>query len=662
MSAKLFLCDCGGTQKLDKDGLEAATGLACSGIATGLCTHQIERLAKAMAEPEAEIIVACQQEAETFEELAADLDVDAPLTVDIRDRAGWSDEGAKATPKMAALLAAAQLRETPAKTIDVASEGLCLILGASDVVLPVADQLSDMLSVTCLLTDTPEVLPAPTRRYDVTAGKLRQAKGAFGGFTVTVDAFRGASPAGRGALAFTDPQDGGSSECDIILDLTGNPALFPAHEKRDGYLRADPGDPVAVQRAAMEASHLVGTFEKTLHIRIDESLCAHSRAGQTGCTRCLDLCPTGAILPAGDHVEIDPNICAGCGACSSACPSGAVAYDDPPVTALFARIRTLASAYREAGGKTPRLLVHDATHGREMISLSARLGRGLPADVIPLEVAALGTFGHAEMMVALASGFARIDLLLSPRTERDALQAELDLAIALTEGLGAGEGRLAFLDVADPDAMSDALYAAKTTPIKSEPVLPLGHRRDATRLAAKALAGGKAIDPIELPKGAPYGAVLVNEDACTLCLSCASLCPSGALGDNPDKPELTFKEDACLQCGLCTNICPENAIALQPRLDISDDAFTTRVLKEEEPYDCIECGKPFGVKSTVERIVAKLENAHSMFTNSDNTRLIRMCDDCRIKAQYHNASAPFQMGERPKVRTTDDYLDPSKKH
>jgi hypothetical protein len=45
-----------------------------------------------------------------------------------------------------------------------------------------------------------------------------------------------------------------------------------------------------------------------------------------------------------------------------------------------------------------------------------------------------------------------------------------------------------------------------------------------------------------------------------------------------------------------------------------------------------------------------------MFTNSDNTRLIRMCDDCRVKAQYHDQGAPFAFGARPKVRTTDDYL------
>ena len=45
-----------------------------------------------------------------------------------------------------------------------------------------------------------------------------------------------------------------------------------------------------------------------------------------------------------------------------------------------------------------------------------------------------------------------------------------------------------------------------------------------------------------------------------------------------------------------------------------------------------------------------------MFKGSDNVKLIQMCDDCRVNAQYHQENSPFQMGERPAVRTTDDYL------
>ncbi len=80
------------------------------------------------------------------------------------------------------------------------------------------------------------------------------------------------------------------------------------------------------------------------------------------------------------------------------------------------------------------------------------------------------------------------------------------------------------------------------------------------------------------------------------------------------------------------------------------------MLNEEEPFACIECGALFGVKSTIDRIVEKLAGKHYMFTDSDNVRLIQMCDDCRIVSQAHSEGQPFFVGERPRPRTTEDYV------
>ena len=650
MSARFLLCSCEGTQNFDPAAVEAATGLRCGKLHSALCGAEGEIAAAALAE--GETIIACGQEQAFFEALAEDLSAPPPLCVDIRDRAGWSADEADKTPKVAALAALARMPPSGEKTIDVASEGMCLILGRSDVALPAAEQLADALSITCVVEDEPELAPTGARKFDCHVGQLRAATGAFGGFQVTFDGFRAARPAGRGALGFSAARDGAKSECDLILDLRGGPAPFPAHEKRDGYLRADPGDPRAVAKACMAAAGLVGVFEKTLHVRLEEPLCAHSRAEQQACRRCLDLCPTGAITPNGEHVAIDPMICAGCGACAAACPSGAISYEAPTATHVFAQLAAAGQAWRKAGGGESRLLVHDGDWGGEIISLSARYGRGLPADVLPLEMAALGSFGHAEMMVALASGFSEVVMLCGPKADRDAIDAQVALANAMTDGLGKG-ARVSAIEPSDPDALSDRLYGAAPTPLEAAPMLALGGRRDATRLAARALAQD-ADAAIPLPAGAPYGATVVNTEACTLCLACASLCPAGALSDNADKPQLRFQEDACLQCGLCVSVCPEDAITLEPRLNLADNALSEVVLNEEEPYACIECGALFGVKSTIERIVEKLEGQHSMFTNSDNAKLIRMCDDCRVKAQSHGEGAPFFMGHRPRPRTAED--------
>ena len=676
MTRSLILCDCCGTQSLDVDQLSRVEGVRCSRVHSALCMSEQGRAADLIAEAAAAgeaALIACAQEAALFAEIAAEQGAPEPHCLDLRDRAGWSDSAAAAGPKMAALLAEALLPPAATPMIDVESAGQCLIAGPGAAALPLARLLAPTLAVTVLLSD-PEPDPPAEREFDIAAGRLVRVSGALGGFDLRIDGFRDLVPGGRGEMALSAPRDGARSRCDIVIDLTGGPALVPAPDKREGYLRADPRDPLAVTRLAVTAVQLQGTFEKPLYLRLEEALCAHARAGQTGCSRCLDLCPTGAISPAGDHVAIDPMVCAGCGGCAAACPSGAISYQAPEFRHLVMRLRRLAEAYRDAGGAAPRLLVHDG-HGAEMIRLGARFGRGLPADLIPLELPVISGFGHAEMLAALALGFADLTVLIGPGAETDALRREAALARALAgapdrapdEGADGGAdaparpARIALIEPTDPEALCAALHEAPPPPTPVRPVLPLGNRRQAARMAAQALNPADA-PPLPLPEGAPYGAVLVDGAACTLCLSCVSLCPSGALLDNPDRPQLRFQEDACLQCGICATICPEKAITLEPRMDLSDGALRQRVLNEEEPFECVECGKPFGVKSTVERIMDKLAGQHAMFATSAAARMIAMCDDCRIQAQAHQQDSPFAAAPRPRPRSTEDYLSKRRDH
>ncbi|MEM7693832.1 MAG: 4Fe-4S binding protein [Pseudomonadota bacterium] len=641
---RLIVCSCLKSQSLDADALQAATGAATVLTSDNLCQGD-DQAERALKEP-GTTMIACAQQAAQFEALADEIGVGTLLTADIRDRAGWSD-GRPAHAKQAALLAAALHQRPPTPVMDLGPFASCLVIG-DERAMAAAQTLAEEMAVTLLLAHAPQDA-TPTPAHEVAVGTIVAAKGTVGAFEVDVVAHRAPVLGGRGAQTFAPPESGVYVAADIILDLSGGTPLFPAPDKRDGYLRADPGRPAAVETAVRAAIALsANAFEKPIHIRFDAALCAHSRASQTGCTRCLNVCPTGAITSAGDAVAIDPNICAGCGACAAVCPSGAASLDDPPAHYLFTQLSTLAGAFRDAGGTNPRALFHDESFGGEMIALSARHGRGLPPDVIPIAVPNVEGVGHAELLCALAVGFQTATILASPRTDTMVVTRERDMAAAI-----AGADRLALVDAADPDALEDALYAPTAAPAPAEPILPLGDRRQVTRLAAKALGA----DPVTaLPAGAPYGAVTVNTDACTLCLACVSLCPAGALSDNPDTPMLRFQETACLQCGVCESACPENAIGLTPQLDITNSAMEWQTLNEEEPFACIECGKLFGVRSTIERIVEKLSDKHWMFKESDNVRLIQMCEDCRVNAQYHNAGSPMRMGDRPRVRTTDDDL------
>ena len=114
-------------------------------------------------------------------------------------------------------------------------------------------------------------------------------------------------------MLFENASDAVGAACDIIIDLTSDIPLFSGWEKRDSYLRAAGDDTAALGRLETQAAQMIGEFEKPIYVNFEESLCAHSRNKIAGCSRCLDVCPAGAIQSAGDNVSVDPGICGGCG-------------------------------------------------------------------------------------------------------------------------------------------------------------------------------------------------------------------------------------------------------------------------------------------------------------------------------------------------------------
>jgi ferredoxin len=138
---------------------------------------------------------------------------------------------------------------------------------------------------------------------------------------------------------------------------------------------------------------------------------------------------------------------------------------------------------------------------------------------------------------------------------------------------------------------------------------------------------------IPLPTGAPFGALAVNKQTCTLCKACIGACPESALIDSTETPSLRFIERNCVQCGLCVDTCPEDALALIPRLLIGGKAKEPVTLNEAEPFNCVRCGKPFGTRQMVENMLGKL-GGHSMFIGG--TRRLQMCGDCRVVDMMEN--------------------------
>lgn len=657
-----LVCSCETTMPLHDETVRRGCGGRVQ-TAEQLCRKQLD-LFQAVLGQSRDVVVGCTQEQALFTETAEDLGYQGRLTfANVRETAGWSTQAAHAGAKTAALLAAAREDMPPIQLVTLESKGVALLYGRDDLAIELGRRLADVLDITVLLTRPGEVQPARTTDFPVVKGTIGTARGVMGTFELAISDYALPLPSSRMAYRWQAPRDGATSTCDLIIDVSGGAPLFPAPELRPGYLRADPGDRGAVERLISEARGLVGTFDKPRYIDFHGELCAHSRSKITGCTRCLDLCPTGAISPAGDTVAIDPAVCAGCGACAAACPTGAASYALPPADAVMRRLRTLLATYRSAGGRDAIVLFHDAPHGEPLIDALARFGDGLSANVLPLGVNEVTQIGPEVLTSAIAMGAAGVRLLTRARPKHDVagLMQVVSTANAIAEGLGYGADLARVISTDDPDGLAAALSQPHGATVTARPsdFLPMGAKRGVLEQAMREIhrAAPVPVDRIMLEKGAPFGVAEVDTQACTLCLACVSACPTGALGDNPEQPMLRFTESLCVQCGLCEQTCPEDAISLQARIDFPAWAEPRRIVKQEEPFCCTACGKPFGTKSTVERIAAKLEG-HWMYSgvNAHRRDNLFMCESCRTERVVNESFDPYGAPQRPRVRTSEDYL------
>ena len=660
----LVLCSCDKTLNYNVDSFKNE-GFDDVILTDQLCDSDLDIAVAALSQKE-QVVFACEQQANIFDRICDELRDKDSLTgslglIDLRDRAGWS----KATEnplhieaKQKALLADAQLDRPGTKVREVSSGGTCLIIAKNESILEFASILGEELAVTCVLEEITGSV-SPSANYDLAMGQISSVSGGLGSFEVQFTNFSTLVATGRGERNFTPSRSTATSTCDIIIDLVSEKSLLAAEAVRDGYIRAPNADNVRLALIGAQAKGLVGTFEKPLYVKYEVSICAHSRSKKVGCTRCIDTCGAKAIRSDGDGVYIDPDMCGGCGGCAAVCPTGAIVYDDPPFEFLVQRLNALISTFKRHAKIAPRILFADRTFGHKLISKSARFGDGLPADVIPYEVDNVELIGHAEILATLAAGASEALILKSPNTAETAITNEMSLTKRLLKDTRVDPTRIRVIEAISPETLQAALYEARMPDLEHQAVALLGGRREVAKTVMSVFAqhDGESALSIPLELGDPYGTIEVNADKCTLCLACVSQCPTGALNDRSDRPEINIVENACVQCGLCSNTCPEQAITLKPQLSFGKQTLEQSTLHGEDPFDCIECGRPFGVKSTIERIIEKLEGNHWMYTDSDNTKLVKMCDDCRINAQYHDSSAPLKGPARPRVRTTDDYLD-----
>lgn len=581
---------------------------------------------------------------------------------------GLTATTANGRARAAALAAAAQLAVKPTTLVEYRSRGAIVIIGPEAQAVAAAKRLHPTLRCTVVATSADAAgTPARQHEFPVLHEKVVQVTGHLGQFAVIV-----AAPPPLGGInllqklgavhartsAAKEGVSGAASQqghYDLVLDLS-DPPLVGFEIAPVGYY-APRADAAALERALAELPTMVGEFEKPRFFQYNPDICAHGASGLAACTRCLDACPTGAIVSIREEVAVDPYLCQGAGICATVCPTGAMTYRYPSLADQLTRLATLAKTYRNSGGERPVLLLHDADAGRRRIEV---LAARLPEWVVPYELAEIGALGMDAWFAALAYGAQAVALLpaaSTPARVTDALREQLRYSGALLEAMGYPAGQVRLLE-GDDDAVLAQLSAPPAAPaIAPAAFAGVDEKRTVLRLAIEHLYAHAPMhrdvqvpretgsrerpaprDVAMLPEGAPFGEIVVNRETCTLCMACVGVCPVGALADGAELPQLNFIEGNCVQCGLCATACPEDAIRLSARYLFDPQARRApRTLHEETPFCCVVCGKPFATQKMMTRMAEKLQG-HWMFQNDAALRRVQMCADCRVRDLYRAES------------------------
>ncbi|HHZ69763.1 MAG TPA: 4Fe-4S ferredoxin [Methylococcaceae bacterium] len=482
------------------------------------------------------------------------------------------------------------------------SEGSLLVIGAIPEVLESLSLLNAFsVSVLCVGSYTSQErarLPEEVNLIETVVNL--QLSGYLGNFTVT----------------------GVATSFDLVLDLRQGVGLQSILSPIGYFQLTAIGE---LSLVVEQLNDLIGVFDKPKYFSYLKDKCAHSRNQIEGCRQCIEICSADAITSVDFQIVVNPYLCQGCGDCSVVCPSGAMNYQYPSRQDTLNQLRSMLTAFYAAGGVHPIVVF---CNEEERGVLTSNLNDYL---LFPLE--SLSSVGAEVWLAALAFGAGLVVLYNSApllASSELALNNEVEVTRAILAGMGfsekllyRSEGVLVQNTEAEFLTIPPATFASDND------------KRTVFRLAVDHLFNFAIQQPIQvkLTGNTAWGEVKVARDLCTLCFSCVSACPSGALQSGQNSPQLNFIESLCLQCNLCVSTCPEQAVALSARY-VFDSVGTrsARRLHEELAFHCIHCQKPFATEKMITVMKEKL-SGHPMFQGEALKRL-EMCEDCRIKNQF----------------------------
>ncbi len=362
-----------------------------------------------------------------------------------------------------------------------------------------------------------------------------------------------------------------------------------------------------------------GTYHFKNFITYNSHACQYHGRRQDICGKCADICPANAIVKNSQtkRLEIIDVNCTGCGICVSSCPSGALDYAAIPADAFH----KICSFYTDS---IP-LIIPDR------IDLEA-VNIQLKENVLPLMLENDG-FLHERHLLSLLQISGNPIIIFT-----DFVTTIMDNIVHIINDIyGNKYNRQAVFICRNEDELKDAF--SKITPQKNSlhtiSEASLG-KREVFSLRLSHLVAENDFGIIRTGPSIHYGNMIINHEACTLCLCCADACNIGALTAHHEDNTLRFNASLCTSCGYCEITCPENGCLqiIHDQLSLRPDYFKEKVMAQAEIFKCVECGVGFAPTKSIEKIAEMMKPLFG----KDTTRIktLYCCPGCKAKVMLES--------------------------
>jgi ferredoxin len=291
-------------------------------------------------------------------------------------------------------------------------------------------------------------------------------------------------------------------------------------------------------------------------LHIDQSRCLRMRFSESGCRRCIDICPHCAVM-LDSGLAINAELCRGCLLCTTVCPVGALEHriDFSDCLAKLTRVpEPVLGCIRTKECSNVAIVCLGGLSEEHFLALNHSLtGR------LTLNLSMCGDCPNNPMIAELRQ---RLDNLAKAGLSLSGCRIFITEMAEDVHYHDESVARRSFFKSFRNSLLKSAAIIISNSNDQTERRTEYAGKRLPLRRELLNSTRSKLSLELEIKVRNHFDVCVSFENTCTRCHGCVAICPTGALKTEAIDDSPVFDQLLCTGCGLCREFCLEQAVQI----------------------------------------------------------------------------------------------------